>query len=68
MTSDITRPCPSARLLPPVLQELAKGGVRDEDITVVFGLGAHRAQTPEEQQRLVGKAIYERLQVRGLRS
>ena len=60
MTSDITRPCPSARLLPPVLQELAKGGVRDEDITVVFGLGAHRAQTREEQQRLVGKAIYER--------
>jgi nickel-dependent lactate racemase len=61
VTSDITRPCPSALLLPPVLQELAKGGVQDEDITVVFGLGGHRAHTREEQQRLVGKAIYERL-------
>ena len=60
VTSDITRPCPSDRLLPPVLQELAKGGVRDEDITVVFGLGAHRAQTQEEQQDLVGRAIYGR--------
>jgi nickel-dependent lactate racemase len=61
VTSDITRPCPSDQLLPPVLKELAKGGVRDEDITVVFGLGGHRAHTLEEQQQLVGQAIYERL-------
>jgi nickel-dependent lactate racemase len=61
VTSDVTRPCPSARLLPPVLQELNCGGVRDEDITVVFGLGSHRPHTREEQQRLVGDAIFHRL-------
>ena len=60
VTSDITRPCPSDLLLPPVLAELAKGGVRDEDITIVLGLGAHRAHTAEEQRRLVGETVYAR--------
>jgi nickel-dependent lactate racemase len=33
ITSDMTRPCPSERLLPPVLTELDRGGVPDSDIT-----------------------------------
>jgi nickel-dependent lactate racemase len=61
VTSDVTRPCPSSRLLPPVLQELALAGIPDEDITVVFGLGAHRAHTPQERQQLVGQDVYRRL-------
>lgn len=61
VTSDVTRPCPSARLLPPILEELALGGIEDEDITVVFGLGAHRAHTPAEQRKLVGEAVYQRV-------
>jgi nickel-dependent lactate racemase len=61
VTSDITRPCPSARLLPPVLGELARGGVRDRDITVVFGLGTHRPHTAEERMRLAGQAVYQRV-------
>jgi nickel-dependent lactate racemase len=61
VTSDITRPCPSERLLPRVLDQLAQGGVCDQDITVVFGLGTHRSHTPEEQARLVGEEIYQRV-------
>ncbi len=61
ITSDVTRPCPSARLLPPMLDELNRGGVRDEDITVVFGLGTHRPHTREEQVRLVGSEVYRRV-------
>jgi len=61
VTSDVTRPCPSAQLLPPVLDELNRAGVRDKGITVVFGLGAHRPHTPEEQRRLVGDAVYRRV-------
>jgi nickel-dependent lactate racemase len=61
VTSDVTRPCPSARLLPYVLDELNRGGVPDEDITVVFGLGAHRSHTLEEQRRLVGDTVYQRV-------
>lgn len=61
VTSDITRPVPSKLLLPFVLNELNAGGVRDEDITVVFALGIHRKHTEEEQRRLVGDDIFDRV-------
>ena len=54
VTSDITRPCPTAKILPPVLAELEAGGVRRQDITLVFALGSHRPHTEEEMRRLAG--------------
>ena len=45
VVSDMTRPCPSDRLLPPVLEELAAAGDADADVTVVVALGLHREQT-----------------------
>lgn len=59
IVSDITRPTPSAKLLPPLLGELRLGGARDENITIVFALGLHRRQTEEECRKLVGDEIYE---------
>ena len=60
VTSDNTRPMPSSVVLPHVLARLQKAGVRDEDVTIVFALGAHRKQTEEEKKYLVGTSIYER--------
>lgn len=54
ITSDITRPCPTRLILPPVLDRLYAAGVKPEDITLVFALGSHRPHTQEEKQRLVG--------------
>ena len=59
VTSDITRPLPSYQILPGVLDELYRAGVRPEDITVVLALGSHRRHTPEEVIRLVGRECYE---------
>lgn len=59
VTSDITRPLPSYQILPGVLDELYRAGVRPEDITVVLALGSHRKHTPEEVIRLVGRECYE---------
>ncbi len=61
ITSDITRPCPTYRLLPPIMDELAAGGIQDEDVTVIFGLGTHRKQTDEERISLVGSEMASRL-------
>ena len=61
VTSDITRPCPSYRILPLVLKELHEAGVRDEDITILFGRGSHRSQSKEEMIHIVGKDVYERI-------
>lgn len=54
VTSDITRPCPTWKMLPPVLEELFAAGIRAEDITVTFALGSHRAHTEEEHKKLMG--------------
>lgn len=61
VTSDITRPMPSYRVLPHVLKELNDAGIPDRDITVVFALGSHRAHTEEEKIKLVGEAVYHRV-------
>ena len=61
VTSDITRPMPTYKVLPAVLDELYAGGVRKEDITLVFALGSHRSHTPEEQKKLAGERALEEI-------
>ncbi len=61
IVSDITRPSPSKKMLPPLLEELKKGGVAEKDITIIFALGIHRVQTVEEQKNLVGEAVFNRI-------
>lgn len=61
ITSDITRPVPSYKILPSLLDELAEAGVPDSSITVVFALGSHRGHTEEEMKHLVGEEVYARV-------
>lgn len=61
IVSDTTRPTPTAQMLPLLFEELYRGGVRDENITIIFALGIHRNQTDEEMERIVGKDIYKRI-------
>jgi nickel-dependent lactate racemase len=63
VTSDATRPCPSDRLLPMILDELTAAGVPDSDITVVIALGLHRPMEPAELEAAVGPAVYRRVRV-----
>lgn len=59
ITSDITRPMPSHIVLPVLIEELERVGIRREQITIVFALGSHRRHTEEEKKRLVGCGIYQ---------
>ncbi len=61
VTSDISRPLPSYRILPALLDELAQAGAKEENITVVLALGSHRKHTEEEKIALCGKEAYERV-------
>ena len=63
VTSDITRPCPSYKILPSVLDELGKAGVKDGEITVVLAVGSHRTHSDEEKKHLVGQEVFERVRV-----
>ena len=61
--SDMTRPCPSARLLPLLLDQLTAAGIPDEDVTVIIALGLHRPMTPREIETTAGPAVCRRVRV-----
>ncbi|HEX7542442.1 MAG TPA: lactate racemase domain-containing protein, partial [Anaerolineales bacterium] len=61
--TDITRACPDHLLVPALLVELEKAGVRDEDITLLCGIGMHRLSTREEKIAKLGAGIVERFRV-----
>ena len=58
ITSDITRPCPSYVMMPPLLDELYAAGIKPADITLVFALGSHRKHTDAERLKLAGECAY----------
>jgi len=48
-------------MLLPVLAELNAAGVKDENVTVIFGCGTHRAVKPEEAAELLGTEALKRV-------
>jgi len=61
VVDDATRHAPTEIVILPVLSELNAAGVKDENITIIFGCGTHRAVTSEEARRIVGEEAYKRL-------
>lgn len=61
--TDITRASPDHLLVPAILRELEAAGVRDEDITLLCGIGMHRPSTPEEKAAKLGAEVVARYRV-----
>lgn len=58
VTSDITRPMPTWKVMPALLDELYEAGADPKDITLVFALGSHRKHTEEERRHLAGERAF----------
>lgn len=58
VTSDITRPMPTYKVMPALLDELYAAGAKREDITLVFALGSHRHHSEEEKRKLAGERAF----------
>jgi lactate racemase len=63
LVDDLSRPTPVARILPAVLDRLARAGVSRQRITVVIALGTHRPMTPAEIQERLGDGIVRQVRV-----
>jgi len=63
VVNDQTRSTPSHIIIPPILDELNKAGIKNEDITVIIGCGTHRPAKPEEMKALLGEDILQRIKV-----
>ena len=61
MIPDITRPLPTDRLLPWLLEELRH--VPLADVVIINGTGSHRVNTPDELRDMVGPSVFERVRV-----
>ncbi len=61
--TDITRTCPDHLLVPAMLAQLEQAGVRDEDITLLCGVGMHRPSTQKEKVAKLGAEVVARYRV-----
>ncbi len=59
--ADITRPSPSERLVPWILEEIAH--VPRSDVVIVNGTGSHRANTGDELVQMLGQDIVDTVRV-----
>src|SRR5689334_8726791 len=59
--ADITRPSPSERLVPWIMEEL--GHIPPAQFVIVNGTGSHRANTREELVRMLGAAVVETVRI-----
>ena len=57
------RSSPDHLLVPALLKELEQAGVRDEDITLLCGIGMHRPSTEEEKIIKLGAEVVSRYRV-----
>jgi nickel-dependent lactate racemase len=62
VVSDQTRLAPTRDFLPYLVEEIVRGGISRDDITVVVATGAHRPATDAEVMELVGEDIYKTLE------
>jgi lactate racemase len=63
VADDLTRQTPVDVLIPMLLDELNAAGVRDEQVSVLIGLGTHRAMTPAEIEARFGAGVLGRVRV-----
>ena len=61
--SDLTSTMPNNRVLPPLLEELDRAGVRDESIVLINALGTHRPQTEAELRRMLDEKLVDRYRI-----
>ncbi len=61
VVDDATRKAPSEAMLLPVLAELNAAGIKDENVTIIFGCGTHRVVKPEEAAALLGEEALKRV-------
>jgi len=60
---DYTRPTPTDKILPILLNRLNDVGISDENIKILIAAGTHRYMSVDEIKRKVGKEVMKRIEV-----
>ena len=62
-TDDHTRPTPTGKLMRYIVKELNKGGIENENITVIMAFGAHRPMSRKELIMKLGEEVVDNFAV-----
>lgn len=60
---DLTRPTQAYRFLPFIVDELNKGGIREENIKIILAIGCHRPLMKMDQEKKLGRKMAKRFPV-----
>jgi len=63
VADDNTRLTPTHLIIPQLLNELNKAGVKDEQVKIVIALGTHRFMTDEEILEKFGQEVVDRVEI-----
>jgi nickel-dependent lactate racemase len=63
IADDLTRQTPLKLIIPELLNELNRAGLRDEQVTILIALGTHRPMTPAEITAHFGPAVTARVAI-----
>ena len=63
VVNDATRATPSSLMIAPVIGELNRAGVTDENVTIIVGCGLHRSAKQDEIAKIVGEEVLRRVKV-----
>lgn len=63
LADDITRATPRQLIIPPILDELNKTGIPDENINILIALGTHRSMSKSEIEEAFGKEVTQRVEI-----
>jgi len=63
IVDDWARSTPVSQILPPLLDELQRGGAKRENIDIVVALGTHRAMPREALAQRLGETVFHRYRV-----
>lgn len=61
IVDDFARPTPKAAMLRSLIDHLRSGGMKNEQIDVVFGVGTHRPLTEAEVAKALGQSLFGRI-------
>jgi len=61
--NDITRPTPSKKIVPLIVKELKRAGIRQEKMVIIIATGSHRSNTPGEIDTLLGSSLAKNIKV-----
>jgi len=60
---DISRPTPAYRILPIVINELKRAGIKEKNIRIIMSLGAHRPMLREDLIKKLGEDLWNSVEI-----